>query len=344
MRKRRRIGFTLVELLVVAAVLGTLVALLIPAMQAARESARRSHCLNNLKQFALLTSNYQNTYQRFPPAHIDLADDDPDKPAGVRDGYYEWSQHARLLQHFEAVAESQLIDFDATVPDLAGLATPDFFLCPSDPFSQLEAHGKKWIGKTNYRANAGSLTVSGQQNNGIFIPFVDVPYRDRLDGAKFGIRLSDIQDGTSNTALFSERGLGDGDNQLITRKSDWFTGIGNATLRGPGNPDAYRKACLATSPTATGDAQDSRGGQNWTSSGTRSTRYNHVLPPNQISCSSSQPCDGNSHGVTTATSYHPGGVNLLLCDGSARFVADAVSIDVWSEIGGRRDSVALSHF
>ncbi len=337
-----RWGFTLVELLVVIAIIGILIALLLPAVQAAREAARRSQCLNNLKQFGLAALNYENTYKRLPPAHINLLASDPEKPASVPNGYYDWSAHARLLPYFEAGAAYELINFDSAISasTLARQVKPEFFLCPSDPLSEFDPPGNPGIGKTNYRGNAGSRTVNGQNNNGIFIPFVGIRYRDRMNGAAYGVPLNDILDGTSNTALFSERAVGDNSNLAVTPKTDWFYNGANATNIAS-NPAAYATACLATAPTATGAAQDSLGGVNWTNPGTRVTRYNHVLPPNKISCCSNNPCVGNSHGATTAVSYHPGGVNLLLCDGSTRFVNESVSGTIWSAVGGRKDGVAL---
>lgn len=341
---KSRFAFTLVELLVVIAIIGILIALLLPAVQAARESARRSQCLNNLKQFGLASLNYESSYRRLPPAHINLLASDPEKPASVPNGYYDWSQHARLLQYFEAAAAYELIDFDSAIASstLARRVKPEFFLCPSDPFSKFDPPGNKGIGKTNYRANAGSLTVNGQNNNGIFLPFVNIRYRDRLDGSMYGMRINDILDGTSNTALFSERAVGDDEDGLITRESDWYFVSGDATFNGPGNPATYRNLCLNTTPTA-GPDQDSVGGQNWTNPGYRVTRYNHVAPPNHLSCCS-KAGDGNSHGVTPATSYHPGGVNVVLCDGSTRFVREGISVNIWSAVGGRKDGIPVSDF
>jgi prepilin-type N-terminal cleavage/methylation domain-containing protein len=343
----RRTAFTLVELLVVIAIIGMLIALLLPAVQSAREAARRSQCLNNLKQFGMAAHNYESTHKRFPPTEINLNANDPEVAAAISAGtipnanYFQWGQHARLIPYFEGEAIADAIDFDqapGSSPQ-AQQAKPEVFLCPSDPYARAGGAGGA-NGKNNYRGNCGSLTVTGNNNNGIFVVFANILWRDRMDASKWGIRINDILDGTSNTALFAERAIGDNNDNMITLKSDWFLNSTNATFNGPGNPGTYRNACLGTTPSMGAD-QDSQSGQNWFNSRYRITRYNHVITPNKISCTSVSG-NANNHGATTATSYHPGGVNLVLGDGSARFVRETVSQNVWSALGARKDGLAFS--
>src|SRR5690606_22664203 len=148
-------GFTLVELLVVIAIIGSLIGLLLPAVQAARESSRRAQCLNNLKQFGLAALNYESTYGRLPPAQINLDPNDPgtiaaiaaNQPPGISTAYFDWSQHARLLPYFEQGAVYDLIDFDSAIAasTLARQVKPEFFLCPSDPLGKFDPPGNAGI-------------------------------------------------------------------------------------------------------------------------------------------------------------------------------------------------------
>jgi prepilin-type N-terminal cleavage/methylation domain-containing protein/prepilin-type processing-associated H-X9-DG protein len=345
----RRRAFTLVELLVVIAIIGILIALLLPAVQSARESARRAHCLNNLKQFGLAAHNYESTFKRLPPSRLNLIN----FPAGVTaaDTGEEWSQHARLLPYFEQDAGYDKIDFDRNwnhANNKGALAIrPPVFICPSDAAARLDPPGNQEQGKTNYRANAGAMTVTGRNNNGIFFPFVDVDYNDRLQFHKYGLTLAEVLDGTSNTAMFSERAVGDDTPNKYHPEGDWYL-LSSPTATGANFnvTIAFRNACIASTPPSpiSNMNSDSRGGQRWSNPGTRVTRYNHVVPPNGRSCcgmmNGNNDC-GNEAGATTATSFHPGGVNLVLVDGSVKFVRDAISPSIWQAVGGRNDSTPV---
>jgi prepilin-type N-terminal cleavage/methylation domain-containing protein/prepilin-type processing-associated H-X9-DG protein len=346
---RRRRAFTLVELLVVIAIIGILIALLLPAVQAARESARRAQCVNNLKQLGLAVHNYEGTYKRLPPSRLYLPNRPP--PLTSNTTGERWSHLSRLLPFAEQDTGFELIDFDLhpghnnNIP--ARSVKPPFFLCPSDSLSKLNPPGNQGYGKTNYRGNAGSYTLNDNDNNGtnngIFLPAKDVDYAKRFQFASFGIRMADVLDGTSNTALFSERLVGDSSNTTNTPRSDWFQ-LGTPDPGVKNNYTIYRNACLALTPPAPSSAnQDSKSGHNWSDPGTLASRYNHVVPPNNKSCcqSVSNGDCGDDHGATTATSNHPGGVNLVMVDGSVRFVKQSVSANIWEAAGGRNDGMTL---
>lgn len=326
---RLRFGFTLVELLVVIAIIGILIALLLPAVQAARESARRSQCTNNLKQFALAAHNYENVNKRFPPGRLELGN------TGIPGS--EWSQHARLLPYMEQEALGSELRLDLNPNDPGNLpaqqAQPATFLCPSDHRSQLFATIGTIYSKTNYRGNAGN-TWSKDNNNGIFYKYMIVKELRGRDQIRYsGVRVAEIIDGTSTTAMFSEKGTGDENNAVVTVETDHFRANGATAA-------TIRDDCLALDITTANQA--SGGGTTWANGSYAFTWYNHIMTPNERSCMSTN--NANSDGATSASSYHPGGVNLALCDGSVRFVRETISPQIWALLGGRRDGQPVTDF
>jgi prepilin-type N-terminal cleavage/methylation domain-containing protein/prepilin-type processing-associated H-X9-DG protein len=302
-----RRAFTLVELLVVIAIIGVLVALLLPAVQAAREAARRSQCANNLKQIGLALQNHHAALEKFPPGR------------GAPSPRI-FSPHAYLLQFMEQNALAAQIDLDeAPAPfntptvsydgarnKSAAISVATVLLCPSDAL-QGRVPGSEYAA-TNYAACAGSGSGVGSLTDadGVFFLGSDV-------------RIKDITDGTSNTAAFSERPLGEGE--------------GGA----PGDAGAMSRAILefpvATDPTESACASLGSGGWNhdrgakWIVGNYGNTLYNHALPPNAASwdCMNAT----QQKGRMTARSEHTGGVNLLYSDGSVASVQEDVEFAVW---------------
>jgi len=190
--KRDRSGFTLVELLVVIAIIGVLVALLLPAVQAAREAARRSSCSNNLKQIGLSLHNYHDTYLSFPPGWIDT------DGVGSNSGrLHAWSTFILPFMEENNIYENIAVDFgSATSPanvNGAG-ATIDGYRCPSSILPDTDHNG---YGTTNYNCSIGN----GWQNQdfgGVFRGNSKIKFRDITDGSNNTIMVAEVE-GPSNT-------------------------------------------------------------------------------------------------------------------------------------------------
>lgn len=209
----KRRGFTLVELLVVIAIIGILVGLLLPAVQNAREAARRMSCQNNIKQLALSVHNFESARKFFPSGYTQ---DRIPAPSGAFQGH---SVFYFILPFIEQ--NNLYISMDAKVPlnnraftktaGLAGTAVPTF-LCPSDalptePIGFPEnAPPTQWYGGTSYRANGGSRPIfaTSSTNDGVFMATGSAARS--ASGAPTGmqVRFADITDGSSNTVMFGE--------------------------------------------------------------------------------------------------------------------------------------------
>ena len=321
----RRRGFTLIELLVVVAIIGVLIALLLPAVQKVREAAQRTSCTNNLKQLGLALHNFENVFGTFPTG------------CTLRWDQWGWSPQGQLLPYLEEDNLSRAIDFSrgpydpVNVPFLA--QRPKTFLCPSDP---QQGVGEPF-GYSSYHGNAGSW-VYARDWDGVFGPALAYGGVPSLPA----VRLAKITDGTSNTAAFAEvcNGPGDGSAALPDRRTDCFE-FGPQTQQ---DLVAARAAFLArdwhTANYAGGWSPPWRyRGYPWHEGNIWRNWYNHLLPPNSPCW---RPNDDWWQLVSPASSYHPGGVNVSLCDGSVRFVNEGVDPDAWLAAGTRDGGESLA--
>jgi prepilin-type N-terminal cleavage/methylation domain-containing protein/prepilin-type processing-associated H-X9-DG protein len=298
---RHHRGFTLIELLVVIAIIAILIGLLLPAVQKVREAAARMSCSNNLKQIGLALHNHEGAYRAFPQARN------------------AWplvhSALSRLLPFVEQDNLQRLVDYTTppTSPTNLGASQTrvGLFICPSDPVGGKVPTLAEW--GSNYVANNGSGTIGfGLIASGDGL-FTQTP-----------IRIGDILDGTSNTAAFSESLLGNGMVPASAAAADPRFVV----LEVPGGNDPTPAACDGAAGTFSG-----RRGGKWIDGHYGNTLYNHYYTPNPATWD----CGNGSHnkGLSTARSFHSGGVNLVLGDGSVRFVSNSISATSWRALGTR---------
>ena len=336
-----RRGFTLIELLVVIAIIAVLIALLLPAVQAAREAARRSQCVNNLKQMGLAIANYESSNSVVPPHAMN-----PTVQAGVGPTN-DFSMKARLLPYMEQTAIwnslNQSFDFNAAQHVTAGGSTIQAFLCPSDS-NKVARIGSSYngvdFGDTNYFNNLGTLlSLNGGLLDG---PAWIMGSPNASSTTNYGspITLAKVTDGTSNTVIFSEAKMGNSSSQAGSG-SIWVATTA-VSPTAPANPNKGSVAanlqfinatyCL---PSKTLGAQNTAG-FSWLSQGnSEGGGYSHTAAPNSKSCWGNNQETASPNGTNivyvygnmlTATSNHSGGVNMGLLDGSVRFVKNSISM------------------
>ena len=296
---RFKSGFTLIELLVVIAIIAILIGLLLPAVQKVREAAARMKCSNNLKQIGLALHNYHSAYERFPAGGDALG----------------FSVHAYLLPQLEQDNLYKTINFSVAPTNAANVGplgtTIPGFLCPSDPQSQAPA-GQ---GGNNYVWNYGSdILFRSNTGSGAFV----------FNGLSF--RVTDISDGSSNTAAFTERRKGDFNNGTITLTTDLFNATGAGS---PTTADEAATMCNAFVPTDPSTQFRSDYGSQWLQA-LHPTMYQHVGLPNSKGCAFPP-----SNCSMSANSAHTNGLNVLLCDGSVRFVSSSIGMPTWRALGTR---------
>jgi prepilin-type N-terminal cleavage/methylation domain-containing protein/prepilin-type processing-associated H-X9-DG protein len=306
-------GFTLIELLVVIAIIAVLIALLLPAVQSAREAARRMQCVNNLKQFGLAMHNYHDVNGAFP--------------AG-RDSTYNFSTQVRLLPYFEQTSAFNSVNFwvkENSPSQATATATQmSIFICPSDSRNLAPPTSAR----TSYRSNAGTSHLYDPPSTtpgtfGYNRPDLRQNGPFYVDSA---VTIAAVTDGTSNTAAFSEHLTGDFNQAIATDNADTFQ-----PQTSPNTPDDANNDCQAVDWTNLANQGVSNVGAPWIYGYHSTSAYQHVGLPGARSCR----FPPNGTVTTTANSNHPGGVNVLMLDGSVRFVKTTIALVTWRALGTR---------
>jgi prepilin-type N-terminal cleavage/methylation domain-containing protein len=346
-----RPGFTLIELLVVIAIIGILIALLLPAVQQAREAARRTQCKSHLKQLGIALHNYHDAKQTFPPNLIPGGR--PGSPGYIGYSKGNWGVMAYLTPFLEQSNVYGLLNLESPtydnvggswiIPDsnnrLAASILVPLYLCPSDASQKVSTNWgvTEGIGPTNYCANMGTgLDPAGGTQFGS-------PYG--ADGVFFAdsrIRFADLTDGSSNTAAMSESVLGVG-----------ATVSGSAAAPGS-ERDYYKNLAFgqnisdASCAAATTWNQSDPRQFSWYSGEIRWTSYNHYYGPNtaKYDCVANGPATEGyiASGWKAARSHHIGGVNILLCDGGVRFISDSINLGIWRSLATRSGGEVVGEF
>lgn len=289
----RRRGLTLIEIIATVALIGILIALILPAVQAARERARHLQCSNNLKQIGIALQNYLGIHGVFPQSN-------------------RWiSPQTLLLPYLQQTVLYNAINMDVNDPSArfenatVHRATVSVFVCPSDT-----THPDGVSGTTNYAANYGfEMNLQGTSEN--------APFTEKV------VTLADVTDGTSTTVGVAEWCIG----PLFPGRHAKGTQFALKLDIGYRDITTFAEACHRLN-FRTAIPGGSKGGT-WLVSTAGGTLYNHALPPGDYSCVNSNWYGG----AWTAGSQHGGGANTLFLDGHVTFVKEAINLKGWRALG-----------
>ncbi|MDR3109606.1 MAG: DUF1559 domain-containing protein [Planctomycetaceae bacterium] len=358
--RRPFFGFTLVELLVVIAIIGILIALLLPAVQAAREAARRMQCMNNLKQFGIALHNHHASYDRFPGIGA------TENAAVTTNNMY--SVQARLLPFTESTSLHDMIDYEQPVAAATGgMGSPLAFRyhlhdvvqsripimsCPSSTENGLIASGFKRFTDVDNTTFEDCLTAPGNyvlcNGNDIFRIGATMEFDGKKTLKTNGLfhygsnySIAAVTDGTSNTIAMSESCNGDGQTRpAMTLDEVRDNKIYKSTIATNLDLSATYADPQALAAANTGSyTQGSNRCTSWVFGAPYCSVFSAFLPPNSTIPS----CNWMNYGYYAASSNHSGGVNILRVDGSTTFVSETINYKTWKAMatisGGETESM-----
>ena len=331
----RRRGFTLVELLVVIAIIGILVALLLPAVQAARESSRRTQCNNHLKQLGMAMHGFHDANRAFPKSQ-GVGPYGPN-PGTDWESWYLLSisyqtlafyEQGTVFQEFQGRQNQTRANTwdNAEAPAKQRLA---IFICPSSPLLSNGYPGTNYLWSTGSMIETGGCNTAARGSNGVIA--YDV-----------GRRMADITDGTSNTILAGEYIPG-------YDNANGFKAVSAITVANKAFPTQAELDVVAAAPAA---RLLTNNGRWWAWHSHTNALFNTSAPPNW-KCQNGAGGAGvggaglawdSCVGIVPARSKHVRGVNVCLADGSVRFVSDNVELLTWQRLGNAMDGQTLGTF
>jgi prepilin-type N-terminal cleavage/methylation domain-containing protein/prepilin-type processing-associated H-X9-DG protein len=354
----RRGGFTLIELLVVIAIIAVLISLLLPAVQSAREAARRAQCINNLKQLGLAVANYESANGAYPASY---------GAPPWRGTWGSWSPQSMMLGYVEQTqiynaCNFMLVSHEGDAMSAANQTAVTNrianFLCPSGPAPPGTYWGRARPGNSYFGSVGATLNwvgnMGGGRPNGLFMFGGAGNDWDRVNAIKIG----DITDGTSNTIAFGEWKIGDFDENKLSLQDVIKAGSRPGGEDPWGNPRAAMPAgatqlrdwlnlCASRAPGSVGSWQNNQSGLggNWNQGMFGWSLGNVLQPPNPPypNCRT-ETWDGDfdQPGMYGLSSYHPGGANVAFADGSVRFLKNTTNErTVWA-LGTRDGGEVIS--
>jgi prepilin-type N-terminal cleavage/methylation domain-containing protein/prepilin-type processing-associated H-X9-DG protein len=356
----RRRGFTLIELLVVIAIIAVLIALLLPAVQAAREAARRTQCVNNLKQIGLALHNYHQVHNVFAMGCSSGFWSDP----ATYNVKQNLSAHALILPFLEQTQIYNSFNFNWGCEDCTAVlcykinftgenAQINAFVCPSDPRAGQPDHNNT-TNTNNYYASVGTTMTWGLIGNqapwaNLNVATLNMPSNGLFTWqASYGIQH--CTDGTSNTIAFSEAAVGYQAEQPRQRliglqgvQIPYTSMIFDASAN-PAVTLSVIQLCTQAYQSGSTTYIDLQRGENWSHGSMAMAMFNTVVTPNAYNDTWTH-CGLNASSravLSNADSYHPGGVNTLFGDGSVKFIKDSINQRTWWALGTRMNGEVIS--